>query len=258
MELTFLGTGTSQGVPVITCDCKVCSSKDPRDNRLRSSVLIRNNQTAFTIDAGPDFRYQMLRENVLKLDGIFVTHGHKDHVGGMDDIRAFNFRQRKPMTVFADSQAIDSIKKEFFYAFEDDKYPGVPNIDLRKIDQNAIHWNGLRIIPIPVMHGKLRVTAYRIGELSYITDTNYISKESMRLIEGSKYLVINSLRKEKHISHFNLEEALQVIAQLKPQKAFLTHISHLLGTHEEISDELPSNVELAYDGLKISFDAENA
>lgn len=253
MKLTFLGTGTSQGVPVVACNCEVCSSEDMNDKRLRTSVLIETDEVAFTIDAGPDFRQQMLREKVKHLDAILVTHGHKDHVGGMDDIRAFNFLQRKPMTVFADELAADSIRKEFFYAFADDKYPGVPDFDLRLITDDNIVVNGIEIIPFSVMHMNMPVKGFRIGDLTYITDANYISPETYEKIKGSKVLIINALRKRKHISHFNLEEALDVISKVKPERAYLTHISHLMGKHAEVSKELPENVSFAYDGLKIDF-----
>lgn len=253
MQLTFLGTGTSQGVPVVACNCSVCQSTDAKDNRLRTSVLIETEKVNFTIDAGPDFRYQMLREKVQRLDAIFVTHGHKDHVGGMDDIRAFNFIQKKPMTVFADPIAADSIRKEFFYAFEDDKYPGVPNFDLRPIDNNIIDFQGIKITPIPVMHGQLPVTGFRIGNLTYITDANFINEKSMELIKGSEILIINALRIKKHISHFNLEEALEVINVINPRIAYLTHISHMFAKHSEIEKILPHNVHAAYDKLKFQF-----
>ena len=253
MKLTFLGTGTSQGVPVVACNCDVCRSEDSHDKRLRTSVLIEAEETIFTIDAGPDFRQQMLREEVKRLDAIFVTHGHKDHVGGMDDIRSFNFLQRRPMIVFADDLAADSIKKEFFYAFEDDKYPGVPDFDLRLIIGEDIYFKGIKIIPIPVRHMNMPVKGFRIGDLTYITDANYISPESYERMSGSKTLIINALRKRKHISHFNLEEALEVIKKVKPKVAYLTHISHLMGKHQEVSKELPDNVHIAYDGLKIDF-----
>ncbi|MBN2745788.1 MAG: MBL fold metallo-hydrolase [Bacteroidales bacterium] len=253
MILTFLGTGTSQGVPVIGCSCPVCKSTDPKDNRLRTSVLIEAKDFNFTIDAGPDFRYQMLREKVSKLDAILVTHGHKDHVGGMDDIRAFNFLQKKPMTVFADQYALESIKKEFFYAFEDDKYPDVPNMNLCQVDYTPIRFKQLEIIPIPVMHAQLPVTGYRINDLSYITDANYISPESMSLLKGTEILIINALRYKKHISHFNLDEALEVHSLLNPKTTYLTHISHMFDTHENILKKLPRNVYPAYDGLKIEF-----
>ncbi len=253
MILTFLGTGTSQGVPVIGCQCPVCKSTDSRDKRLRTSVLIETGEFNFTIDAGPDFRYQMLREKVTHLDAIFITHGHKDHVGGMDDIRAFNFLQKKPMTVFADQFAIESIKKEFFYAFEDDKYPGVPNMNLWQVDYAPIVFKNLKIIPVPVMHAQLPVTGYRIMNLSYITDANYISPESMNLLKGTEILIINALRFKKHISHFNLEEALVIHSLIKPKTTYLTHISHMFDTHENILKLLPKGVYPAYDGLKIKF-----
>jgi phosphoribosyl 1,2-cyclic phosphate phosphodiesterase len=251
MKITFLGSGTSQGVPVVTCKCDVCQSDDIKDKRLRSSILVEYKNSIFTIDAGPDFRQQMLRENVQKLDAIFITHGHKDHVGGMDDVRAFNFKQRNAMDVYADELAAQSIKTEFAYAFADDKYPGVPDFNLHLIEDEIIEFNGFKVIPIPLMHRKLPVLGFRIEDFTYITDANYISEQSMELIKGTKTLVINALRKEKHISHFTLGEALDIIEIVKPEKAYLTHISHLLGKHRQISAELPENVFLAYDGLSL-------
>ena len=249
MKITFLGTGTSQGVPVIACPCPVCQSTDSHDKRLRTSVLIEDGESVFTIDAGPDFRQQMLRTEVKKLHAILVTHGHKDHVGGMDDIRAFNWLQRKAMPVYADKFAEQSIRSEFAYAFADDKYPGVPNFNLLPITKKEILIGSTKITPIPLMHFKLPVHGFRIKDFTYITDTNFIPKESWKLMEGTKVLVINALRKEKHISHFNLEEALEVIEKIKPQSAYLTHISHLMGFHKEVEAELPDNVQIAYDGL---------
>ena len=249
MKITFLGTGTSQGIPVIACPCPVCQSTDSKDKRLRTSVLIEDGKSIFNIDAGPDFRQQMLINKVKRMDAILVTHGHKDHVGGMDDIRSFNWLQRKAMPVYADEYADASIRSEFAYAFADDKYPGVPDFKLLPITEQDILIGNTKITPIPLIHLKLPVHGFRIKDFTYITDTNFIPEESWKLIEGTKVLVINALRKEKHISHFNLEEALEVIEKIKPQRAYLTHISHLMGFHREVSMELPNNVQIAYDGL---------
>lgn len=251
MKLTFLGTGTSQGVPVITCQCDVCKSTDQKDKRLRTSVLIEEKDYTFTIDAGPDFRQQMLREDVRKLDAILVTHCHKDHVGGMDDVRAFNFKQKKAMDVYADDLAAQSIRTEFAYAFADDKYPGVPDFNLKLLSDHPFVMGNVEVIPIPLMHLKMPVLGYRIGPLAYITDANFIPDSSLQLLKGTEVLIINALRKEKHISHFNLEEALQVIERIAPKRAYLTHVSHMMGKHKEVSLGLPENVSFAFDGLKI-------
>lgn len=249
MKITFLGTGTSQGIPVIACKCPVCQSANSKDKRLRTSVLIEDKGSIFTIDAGPDFRQQMLRTEVNRLDAILVTHGHKDHVGGMDDIRSFNWLQRKAMPVYADEFAAKSIRSEFAYAFAHDKYPGLPNFNLLPITNENIKIGSTEITPIPLMHHKLSVHGFRIKDFTYITDTNFIPADSWKLLEGTKTLVINALRKEKHVSHFNLEEALEVIEKIKPERAYLTHISHLMGFHKTVSTELPNNVQIAYDGL---------
>ena len=253
MRLTFLGTGTSQGIPVIGCKCTVCQSDNTKDKRLRSSVLIENEDDIFTIDAGPDFRQQLLKQNTDKLSAILITHGHKDHIGGLDDVRAFNYLQKTPMNIWADNYAIDSIKKEFYYAFAKNKSAGLPRFNLNKITEDKIQIGKTIIIPIPLLHNKLSVKAFRINNLTYITDANFISEKSYELIKGTKILIINALRKEKHISHFNLEEALEVIKRVNPNKAYITHISHLMGTHNSINKTLPNNVSFAYDGLRIEF-----
>ncbi|HIP37410.1 MAG TPA: MBL fold metallo-hydrolase [Crocinitomix sp.] len=252
MEITFLGTGTSQGVPVIACNCNVCLSNNTKDKRLRTSIMIAYNRKNIVIDTGPDFRQQMLRENVQHLDAILFTHEHKDHIAGLDDIRAFNHLTKKNMPVYATQQVQEGLKKEFHYVFSDFQYPGIPKVDIKTIQHHqSFQLFDKTIIPIEVIHYKLPVTAYRIDNFTYITDANYISGTEKEKIKGTEVLVINALRKEKHLSHFTLKEAIEFIEEIKPKKAYLTHISHLLGKHNEISKELPKNVFLAYDGLKI-------
>ena len=252
MKITFLGTGTSQGVPVIACNCEVCLSKDPKDKRLRTSIMISYNNKNIVIDTGPDFRQQMLRENVQHLDAVLFTHEHKDHIAGMDDIRAFNYQSKSDMPIYATEQVQKGLKKEFHYIFTEFKYPGIPKVDLNTIYHNQpFELFGKTIIPIEVMHYKLPVTAFRIDNFTYITDANFISETEKNKIKGTEILVINALRKEEHISHFTLAQALELIAEIKPKKAYLTHISHLLGKHKEVSLELPDNVFMAYDGLVI-------
>ncbi len=252
MRITLLGTGTSQGVPVIACKCNVCLSKEKKDKRLRSSVLIEIDDTNIVIDSGPDFRYQMLRENVEKLDAILFTHEHKDHTAGLDDVRSYNYIQKKPMEVYAEQRVLNSLKQEFAYVFENNTYPGVPKVNLNEITTKLFSINNIPILPIRVVHHKLPVIAYRIKDFTYITDANFIDKTELEKIKGTKVLVINALRREKHISHFNLKEALEIIEKVKPEKAYLTHISHYLGLYKDVEKELPKNVLLAYDGLKIN------
>jgi phosphoribosyl 1,2-cyclic phosphate phosphodiesterase len=250
MIITFLGTGTSQGVPVPACNCEVCIVGEEKDNRLRTSALIETENTILSIDAGPDFRYQMIRENVKKLDAIIITHSHRDHIAGLDDVRSFNYLTKKPMDVYSTAYDQKEIKREFSYAFNND-YPGLPKYRLIEICDKAFSINELNIIPIPALHYNSKVLGYRINDFAYITDTNYIPPSSLVLLEGCKVLVLNALRRKKHVSHYNLEEALKVIRFLEPQKAYLTHISHLMGFHNEVEKELPDNVNLAYDRLKI-------
>ncbi len=251
MQITFLGTGTSQGVPLIACPCMVCQSSDDKDKRLRTSVLIEDKGHAIIIDTGPDFRAQMLRENVKQLHAVVFTHEHKDHTAGFDDIRAFNFISKKKIDVYASASVQDAIKREYAYIFSDFKYPGIPEITLHLLKNELTTIQGMEFLPIEVLHYKLPVFGYRIGDFTYITDANYISEKEKAKIRGTKILVLNALRKEPHISHFTLMEALALIEELKPEKAYLTHISHQLGLHADVSRELPKGVELAYDGLKI-------
>ncbi len=251
MIATFLGTGTSQGVPVIACGCYVCKSSDFKDKRLRSSVMISDGDFNVVIDTGPDFRQQMLRLDVKALDAVVFTHEHKDHIAGLDDVRAFNYFSGKAMTVYCNDNVEVALRREFYYAFTTEKYPGVPEIQFSAIDSNPFSIKNIPFIPIQVKHLNMDVLGFRINDFSYITDANFISPEEMAKLKGSKVLVLNALRKEKHPSHYTLAEALEIIDLLQPEVAYLTHISHQLGTHLEVSAELPKNVHLAYDGLQL-------
>ncbi len=252
MKVTFLGTGTSQGVPVIACNCKVCKSTNPKDKRLRSSVLIDIDANIFIIDAGPDFRYQLLRENVEKLDAIILTHGHKDHIAGLDDVRAFNYFQKKHMDIYAQEHVNRLIENEFNYAFDINRYPGVPEFNLHNIDINPFSVNNVSITPIEVFHFQLPVFGFRIKDFVYISDAKSISDKEKLKLKGSKVIVLNALRKNSHISHLTLKEAVQIIEEIKPERAYLTHLSHQMGLHDEIQKELPEFIELAYDKLSIN------
>ena len=251
MIVTFLGTGTSQGVPVIGCECPVCRSIDFQDKRLRCSIHIEIDDLSLIVDTGPDFRQQVLRERIKKLDAVLYTHAHKDHTAGMDDIRSFNFLQRKDMPIYGRKEVLDQLKQEFAYVFAQKKYPGIPQVEVKEMVNAPFQIENTLITPIEVMHYKLPVFGFRINDFTYITDANYIADEEMEKIKGSKYLVINALQKEPHISHFTLEEALEVIDKIQPERAFLTHISHKLGKHRDVSAELPDHVEIAFDGLKV-------
>lgn len=251
MKITFLGTGTSQGIPVISCPCKVCHSSDLRDNRLRVSVLIETPEANIVIDSGPDFRYQMLRAQVQKLDAIIFTHSHKDHIAGLDDIRAFNYFQKKAIDVYASEETQQALKREFAYIFNNKHYPGIPKIELHNFANEPFFIKGIKIIPVRVTHFGLEVFGLRIGDFTYITDANAIAPDELDKARGSKFFVVNALRHEPHVSHFSLNEAVAIAQEIAAEKSFFTHISHQLGLHEEVEKTLPENIHLAYDGLTL-------
>jgi phosphoribosyl 1,2-cyclic phosphate phosphodiesterase len=254
MKITVLGSGTSQGVPVIACECHVCQSLDQKDKRLRSSILIEQNGFTYCIDSGPDFRQQMLRHNVKNLHGILYTHEHKDHIAGMDDVRAFNYRQNAPMDIYCTIEVEEALRREFYYVFLKDSYPGIPKINLHRITEKSFVLPGeIHVQPIEVLHYKMPVKAFRFSDFTYITDAKYISDSEKEKIKGTKILIVNALRIEEHLSHFNLDEALAFIEEIAPDRAFLTHVSHLFGTHNEINERLPDNVFTAYDGMEFLF-----
>lgn len=252
MKITFLGTGTSQGVPVIACNCRVCNSDDPRDKRLRTSLLLETEKAVIVFDAGPDFRQQMLREKVTNIDAILLTHEHRDHISGMDDVRAFNYKTQDAIDIYAEERVLKEIRKEYSYVFAENQYPGIPKMRLNEIGNDSFTINSLEIIPVRVMHFRLPILGFRIGPFAYITDADSVPEESKEKLFGVKYLVVNALRKEKHISHFSLYEALNFIREISPRQAFLTHISHQMGTSEEINRDLPPGIILACDGMKAS------
>jgi phosphoribosyl 1,2-cyclic phosphate phosphodiesterase len=253
ISITFLGTGTSTGIPMIGCDCAVCRSTDTKDKRLRSSVMIESTDTKIVVDTTPDFRYQMLRTKTRHVDAIIYTHPHKDHIAGLDDIRAFNYFSQKPMELFANYLTEEALRRDFYYAFAESKYPGVPEIKMNSIDTLPFTVGDIPVIPIEVWHLKMPVLGFRFGSFTYITDANRIEPDEKEKIRGSEVLVLNALRKERHISHFNLQEAVSLVRELNIPKAFFTHISHQLGRHEEINRELPDGIELAWDGLVLEF-----
>ena len=254
LKITFLGTGTSQGIPVIGSKHPVCLSPDPRDKRLRVSVMVEpDDGRVYVLDCGPDFRQQMLRHNVQRLDGILFTHEHADHTAGIDDIRPFFFRQGD-IPIFAHPRVVDSLRRRFDYIFADEnRYPGAPAVAVHTVEKGTSfrlgsHW----VIPIDARHNRLQVFGYRIGDFAYLTDVKTVQPEEMQRLEGVEVLVVNALRQEAHHSHFNLEEALEFIRQVRPARAYLTHISHTMGFHAEVEAGLPENVHLAYDDLTLT------
>lgn len=251
LKITFLGTGTSQGVPVITCNCEVCQSDDHRNNRLRVSILIETADKTIVIDSGPDFRYQMLRAKVKDLDAILFTHEHKDHVAGLDDIRPFNYLLHKNIDIFATTGVQEALKREFSYIFSDVNYPGLPQIELHTIDQDPFFIGQTEIIPLAIMHYKLPILGFRIGDFTYITDAKTVSNETIEKVRGTKILIINALQRQPHISHFTLDEAIDFAQKIGAEQTYFTHISHNLGLHDEVEKELPAGMKLAYDGLTL-------
>jgi phosphoribosyl 1,2-cyclic phosphate phosphodiesterase len=251
MKITFLGTGTSQGVPVIACRCNVCISENTKDKRLRSSILIETDGNTIVIDTGPDFRQQMLREDIRSLDAVLFTHAHKDHVAGLDDVRSFNFISKNPIDIFCSSQVLRSLKKEFSYIFSGVQYPGIPKVNINIIDDSMFYINQTKIIPIKALHYKLPVLGFRIKDFVYLTDLSTISEKEKKKMYNADLIVLDSLRKDPHISHLCLEESLELLKELKPKKAYLIHISHLMGLNDAVNKELPENIQLSYDGLKI-------
>lgn len=251
MKVTFLGTGTSQGIPIIGSNHPVCLSKNPKDKRLRVSILIEWENYSYVIDCGPDFRYQMLRTNCTKLDGIIFTHEHSDHVAGLDDIRPFYFRQGN-FPIYAHKRVLKALRKRYDYFFKiEDKYPGVPTLIENEISNTPFTLGEIEVVPINVLHYKLQVFGFRFNNFVYITDAKTIANEEIEKLKNVKVLVINALRREPHVSHFNLEEALAFIKLINPERAYLTHVSHMLGFHDEVQQSLPENVYLAYDNLEI-------
>lgn len=252
MKITILGSGTSQGVPVIGCHCEVCGSLDFRDKRLRSSIHLEVDGKSFVIDSGPDFRQQMLRERIEKLDALIFTHEHKDHTAGMDDIRSFNFLQKKDMPIYGRSHVIEQLKREFAYVFSASKYPGVPRVRVHEIENQAFEVEGIMVQPIEVMHYKLPVFGYRIKDFAYITDMKTISDKEVEKLKNLDALVLNALQKTEHLSHLTLEEAIAFAEKIGAKKTYFTHLSHRMGKHTEVEKELPENILIAHDGLQIS------
>lgn len=251
IKITFLGTGTSTGVPVVACNCEVCASQDARDKRYRTSVMLSRGDSNVVIDCGPDFRIQMLKHKVEDIDALLFTHAHRDHIAGLDDVRAFNYILHKSIDVYGTQVTLDAIREQFPYIFTPGRYFGAPQLNMYPITDAPFSIGTFKFVPVQVMHQELKVFGYRMGDFTYITDANYISPSELEKVRGSRVLVINALRNSRHVSHFSLSEALEIISNLKPEKAYLTHISHFLGKYETVEEKLPAGVHLAYDGLQI-------
>lgn len=253
IKITFLGTGTSMGIPIIGCKCPVCQSTHKLDKRLRTAIALETQGTTLVIDTGPDFRQQMLKNNINTLNAVLFTHQHIDHTAGLDDLRAFNLWQKAPIPVYATTQVQQALKQQFNYIFAEEKYPGTASLILNTIQNNhPFKVNDISITPIEVIHGKLPILGFRIGNFTYITDASYIAPSEIEKIKGSEVLVINALRIQPHWSHFNLEQALEIVNQIKPQQTYFTHLSHFIGLHQQVNASLPPNVQLAYDELIIT------
>lgn len=240
---------------MIGCECAVCTSSDKKDNRLRSSILVQSAQTTIVVDTGPDFRYQMLRQKVKHIDAVVFTHPHKDHLAGLDDIRAFNFFSKQPIDIYADSLTEEAVRRDFYYAFTDTKYPGIPELNLHTITLDPFIVGDIPVTPVLVWHYKMPVMGYRFGNFTYITDANHIEDNEKMKIRGSRVLVLNALRKQKHISHFSLDEAIALIQELGVPEGYLTHLSHQMGTHAETNELLPPHIRCAWDGLVLDVKA---
>jgi phosphoribosyl 1,2-cyclic phosphate phosphodiesterase len=251
LKITLLGTGTSQGVPVIACTCDVCLSDDPRDHRLRSSVLVEKDETVIVIDTGPDFRQQMLTHRVINLTGVLFTHEHKDHVAGLDDVRAFNFILKRHIDVYAEQRVQEALKREYAYIFAEEKYPGVPRITMHLIENKEFRIGGVNILPIRAYHHHLPVFGFRIGNFAYLTDVKSIPEEELNKLKDVDVLVLTALRKTEHLSHMNLEEAIGLVNKIKPKTTYLTHLSHAFGLHDKEEALLPDHIRIGYDGLSI-------
>ncbi len=252
LTITFLGTGTSSGVPMVACSCEVCTSADEKDTRLRSSIMVQSAATTIIVDATPDFRYQMLRKKVKDIDAILITHPHKDHVAGLDDTRPFQFFTHKPTQIYGNKMSLEGIKGEIPYAFQDIRYPGVPKVNLHEISLDAFTIGDIPVQPVLVWHHRMPVYGFRFGNFTYITDANRIDEEEKEKIKGSEVIVLNALRNETHISHFTLQQAIDLVKELEIPQAYFTHISHQLGLHKAVSASLPAGISLGYDGLEIS------